>query len=104
MILEMLGTIKIELIALFDERYVVVSSIVAITSTFVLTAVASPRDKEIPYRELNNTKPPKFDGSMDPIVAKRWISDLEGCYYTCACPTNLKLRYTYNLLHLGAND
>ena len=35
-------------------------------------------------------KPPTFDGTQDPIKAMRWVSDLEGCFFTCLCPTDLE--------------
>ena len=57
-ILQLFGTIKIKLIALFDERYAIVAIIVVVAATGVVAAIDSPRDKEMTYREFNNTKPP----------------------------------------------
>lgn len=90
----MFGTIKIELIALFDERCAAIASIVVVAAAAIVVVVAttSPGDKEMPYREFNNSKPLLFDGVRDPIAAMRWVSNMEGCFYTCACPTNLKCR------------
>lgn len=49
MIPNMFRSIEIKLIALFDERYVVVSSIVDATATVVVAATTSPREKDMPY-------------------------------------------------------
>ena len=56
------------------------------------------------YREFSNTKPPEFDGTQDPIAAMRWISDIEGCFYTCSCPEHLRVWFALNQLRLGAKD
>lgn len=104
MIPEMFGSIKTELISIFDEWYVVVASIAAATATSIIDVTALLREKEMPYMEFNNTKPPEFEGVMDPIVAMRWISNVEGCFYTCTCLANLKFWYTENLLRHGAKD
>ncbi|XP_042757760.2 uncharacterized protein LOC122197614 isoform X2 [Lactuca sativa] len=34
----------------------------------------------------------------------RWISDIEGCFYTCSCPEHLRVRFALNQLRLGAKD
>lgn len=49
-------------------------------------------------------KPPKFDGTQDPIVAMRWISNVEIYFYTCSFPENLRVHFALNLLLLGAKD
>ena len=56
------------------------------------------------FREFSNTKPPEFDGTQDPIAAMRWVSDIEGCFYTCSCPEHLRVRFALNQLRLGAKD
>lgn len=56
------------------------------------------------YRDFNNMTPPEFDGFKDPIIAMRWISDVEGCLFTCLCPENMKFKYALNLLGLGMKD
>ena len=78
MIPEMFGSIKTELIALFNEWYAAFASTIAIAATSIVAAAASPVKKEMPYREFNNTMPRDFNGVRDPIVAMRWNSDLEG--------------------------
>lgn len=55
---KLFGTIKAKQISLFYERYVVVASIAAVSATIVVAATVSFRDKGMPYREPNNTKPP----------------------------------------------
>ena len=56
------------------------------------------------FREFSNTKPPKLDGTQDPITAMRWVSDIEGCFYTCSCLKHLRVRFALNQLRLGAKD
>nr|KAJ0215317.1 hypothetical protein LSAT_V11C300135960 [Lactuca sativa] len=34
----------------------------------------------------------------------RWISDIEGCFYTCSCPEHLRIQFVLNQLRLGAKD
>lgn len=34
----------------------------------------------------------------------RWVSDIEGCFYTCSCPEHLRVRFALNQLRLGAKD
>lgn len=61
MIPKMFGTIKTELIALFNEWYVAISSIVVDAPTVVVTATTPFGEKEMPYREFNDTKPLEFN-------------------------------------------
>lgn len=101
MIPEMLGSIKTGIIMMLDERYTVVASIVSTTTTVNVVDVVVSGERKIPYPKFNNTKPPDFDGFMEPIVFMRWISDVEGCFYTCTYPANLKFIYAQNPLCLG---
>lgn len=96
----MFKTIKTEMIALFDEKYVVFANTAAATTIVPVTAAASPGENEMPYPQLNNTKILKFDGVKDPIFSMRRISDVEGCFYICSFLANLKFRYVQNLLRL----
>ena len=34
----------------------------------------------------------------------RWISDIEGCFFTCSSPEHLRVRFALNQLRLGAKD
>ena len=34
----------------------------------------------------------------------RWISDIEGCFYTCSCLQHLRVQFALNELRLGAKD
>lgn len=56
------------------------------------------------YWEFSNPKPPMFNGVKYPIVSMMWISNVEGCFYTCSCPKNPKVRFALNLLLLGMKD
>ena len=98
---EMFGSIKTTLIETFDERYAALSDAAATASV----AATRPQGGDaLLYREFSNTKPPEFDGTQDPIATMRWISDIEGCFYTCSCPTHLRVRFTLNHLRLGTKD
>lgn len=86
------------------QRYSTVASTAATLAIVVVVATASPREKDIMYRESNNTKPPEFEGARDPIMEMRYILDVEGCFYTCACPINIKFRYAKNLFQHGVKN
>lgn len=45
----MFKTIKTEMIALFDEKYVVFANTAAATTIVPVTAAASPGENEMPY-------------------------------------------------------
>ena len=49
-------------------------------------------------------KPPTFDGIQNLIVAMRWLSDVEGCFFTCSCPVDQKVRCALNLLSSREKD
>ena len=34
----------------------------------------------------------------------RWLSDVEGCFFTCSCPADHRVRCALNLLRLGVKD
>lgn len=87
MLPEMYRSIKTKLIALFDEWYPTFASIISAAAT------TSAGEMEMSYRQFSNTKPPIFYGVRDLIVVMRWISDVEGCFNTCACPSNMNFRY-----------
>ena len=46
-------------------------------------------------------KPPKFDGVKEPIVAMRWLCDVEVCFFTCSFADDQKVECALNLLQLG---
>ena len=41
---------------------------------------------------------------MDPIVAMRWSSNVDGCFFTSSCPNDQKFQCTLNLLLMGTKD
>lgn len=49
-------------------------------------------------------KPPYFKGDKEPIVAQRWISDVEGSFCMWSCPEDQKVKFALNLLRSGAKD
>ena len=94
---ELFGSIKTAMVEYFDERYA------ALTET-AAAAAGGGAGRGFQYRDFDNTKPPTFDGVQDPIVAMRWLSDVEGCFFTCSCPADQRVRCAMNLLTLGARD
>lgn len=97
----MFRSIKTERIYIFHKWYLVVASIIAAIATDVVVVTASPREKDMPYREFNIVKSPEIESVRDPVIAMRWIFDVEGCFYTCSCRSDLKFSYTQNLLCHG---
>ena len=101
---EMFGSIKTTLIETFDERYAALSEAAAAAATAAIAAARPQGGDALLFREFSNTKPPEFDGTQDPVAAMRWISDIEGCFFTCSSPEHLKVRFALNQLRLGAKD
>ena len=66
-----------------DECYAALSETVAAAATTGVVAAGVGSGRDFQYRDFDNTKPPTFDGVQDPIVAMRWLSDVEGCFFTC---------------------
>jgi len=89
-LLEMFGSIKTVMVEHFDERYAALAETVAAAATSAVTAagVGGGASRAFQYRDFDNTKPPKFDGTQDAIRAMRWLSDVEGCFFTCSCPAD----------------
>lgn len=46
-------------------------------------------------------KPLEFDGVKEPIVAIRWLYNMEGCFFTFSCSEEKKVRCTLNFICLG---
>ena len=101
---KMFGSIKRTLIETFVEHYAAVTETAVVAATASLVVARPRRGDLLWYREFTNMNPSKFDGTQDPIAAMRWISDVEGCFYTCSYPKNLRVRFSLNLLCLGAKD
>ena len=101
---EMFGSIKTTLIETFDERYAALSEAAAAAATAAIAAARPQGGDALLFREFSNTKPPEFDGTQDPVAAMRWISDIEGCFFTCSSPEHLKVRFALNQLRLGTKD
>lgn len=86
MIFDNFGSIKIMLIELFDERYVVVTKVAVASATSVVAATRPHGGDSMQYWEFKNRKPMDFDGNKYPIATIGWIFDVEGCFYTCSYP------------------
>ena len=97
---------KIAMMEYFDDRYVALAETAVAAATSVVLAVRGGVGATLgfQYKDFDNTKPPTFDGTQDLIKAMRWISNVEGCFLTCSCPTNQKVRCALNLLRSWAKD
>ena len=83
---ELFGSIKTAMVEYFDERYAALTETATAVATAAVAAVGGGASRGFQYRDFDKTKPPTFDGVQDPIVAMRWLSDVEGCFFTCLCP------------------
>lgn len=54
--------------------------------------------------DFSNMKPPEFRSDKDLIISLRWISEVEGCFYTCSCPEDQKLKFALNVLRSGEKN
>ena len=103
----MFGSIKTAMVEYFDERYAALAETAAAAAPSAVTAAGIGRGgdgRAFQYRDFDNTKPPTFDGTQDTIRAMRWLSDVEGCFFTCSCPTDQKVRSALNLLRSEEKD
>ena len=101
---EMFGSVKITMMEYFDEIYASIAETVAATTSATVAAAGAGTGQAFQYRHFDNTKPPPFDGTQDPIIAMRWLSDMEVCFFTCSCLADQKVRCALNLLRFGAKD
>ncbi|XP_071740266.1 uncharacterized protein [Rutidosis leptorrhynchoides] len=48
-----------------------------------------------PYglKDFKLGNPPTYEGSLDPIVSSRWVTDIEACFRKTRCPDNLKTTF-----------
>lgn len=81
----MFELVKTSMIELFDDRYATLSEVVVTAATAIVTAIGDQGERTFQYRDFDNTKTPEINGVWDPIVAMRWLSVVEGCFFTCSC-------------------
>ncbi|KAJ9545001.1 hypothetical protein OSB04_024708 [Centaurea solstitialis] len=62
------------------------------------------QNRAVGFKDFTACQPPHFGGEKDPIVASRWISEVEGAFLTSFCPAEVKVRYAANLLRGPAKD
>ena len=71
----------------------------------IAAAIGGPNPTSVfHYKDFSVCSPPLFKGDTSPIVSMRWISDVQGAFFTCGCPDHLRVRYASNLLREGARD
>ena len=54
------------------------------------------------YKEFAACKPPTFKGERDPVVAMRWIMEMETAFDTCKCSNQDKVVYARSMLKADA--
>lgn len=101
---KMFGSIKIAMMEYFDYHYTALTKAAVAAATMTVTTAGVGASQAFQYRDFDNTKPLTFDGTQDPIKSIRWLYDVEGCFFTCSCPTEQKVRCALNLLRSGAKD
>ena len=77
-------SINTAMIELFDDRYAALYESVVVAATMPVVANGVHGERAVQYRDFDNTKPLVFDGVPDPIIAIRWLSDLDVCFFTCS--------------------
>ena len=103
-VLELFGSIMTAMMDFFDDRYTAMAENVVVAASVVVVAVGVRQGLVFQYWDFNNTKPPNFIGVQDLIVAMRWLSDVEGCFFTCSCAADQKVRCALNLLRSRVKD
>ena len=63
------------------------------------STILAPKPKEdYDYKNFTICKPPTFDGTPDPIVSARWLSEIEGTFRTSRCPHEFRTIYGTSML------
>ncbi|KAJ9561205.1 hypothetical protein OSB04_006365 [Centaurea solstitialis] len=70
----------------------------------VARSSSTGQNRAVGFKDFTACQPPHFGGEKDPIVASRWISEVEGAFLTSFCPAEVKVRYAANLLRGPAKD
>ncbi|XP_023766423.1 uncharacterized protein LOC111914944 [Lactuca sativa] len=88
----------------FYDLYAAIAETAADAASGGVAAIGVGTWRVFQYQDFDNTKPPTFDGFQDPIIAMRWLSNVDGCFFTCSCPADQKVKCTLNLLRSRAKD
>jgi hypothetical protein len=54
------------------------------------------------YKEFAACKPPTFNGERNPVVAMRWVMEMETAFDTCKCSNDDKVVYARSMLKADA--
>lgn len=60
--------------------------------------------KRVTYKEFVACKPTEFNGEVDPLVAQRWVLDMESAFETSHCDPSDEVIYAGNQLRLRGKD
>ena len=52
----------------------------AAVASATIVATGGRTSRAFQYQDFDNMKPPTFDGIQDPIIAIRWLSDVEDAF------------------------
>ena len=64
------------------------------TTTVIGPTILTPKPKEdFDYKNFTVCNPPTFDGTPDPIISARWLSEIEGAFRTSRCPFEFRTIY-----------
>ena len=80
---KMFRSIKIAMVEYVDECYAALAETAGDAASVGVAAASGGTNRAFQYQDFDNTKPPTFDGVQDPIIPMRWLSDIEGCFFTC---------------------
>lgn len=63
------------------------------------SAILAPKSKEdYDYKNFTICNPPTFDGTPNPIVSARWLSEIEGVFRVSRCPIDYRIIYGTSML------
>ena len=92
----MFGSIKTTMMEFFDVQYTPSAKASAVAASTAVVAAGVGTGRVFQYRDFDNTNPPTFNRVQYLIVAIRWISDVEGCFFMCLCTVDQKVRFALN--------
>ena len=101
---ELFGLVKTAMIELFNDRYAALSEVVVTAATMAVVVVGVRGERAFQYLYFDKTKPPELDGVKHPIIEMRWLYDMEGCFFTCSCLDDQKVKCTLNFLRVRVKD
>ena len=75
-----------------------------VAATVAIAVVRVGVGRVFQYQDFDNTKTKIFNGVQYLIISMRWLSMIEGCFFTCYFPADQKVRCALNHLRSIAKD